>query len=735
MNRVTRFSLALAILASVQLLVVSTADAQIVINEVLASNRLTNTDEDGDSSDWVELYNSSDTPVQLAGFRLSEDAVGDNGWVFPDVVMAPDSYLLVWCSGKDRTQLPEDQITERNSPHPLIPNLASLEDEWKYLNGSPVDAGPTPEWIQNDFDDSAWSTGTPGFGFGREDNINTPFEEKIGAAFFRRKFDFAAGQSNLVLQIRYDDGFVAYLNGVRVASGRFDSEEVPTFESEADGSHSARIEERFLLPLESLQDGENVLAIALMNTSVTSSDMLLFPELGNVAPSLHTDFNVSSLGETLHLLSDSGEPVSMIELPSQSRDQSYGLNETGEYAYFLDPTPLAVNSGPNSPEPLTVSDTLFDHDRGFYEEPIEVRISTETLDADIRFTLDGSVPTLDSARYEGPVPISRTTVLRARAFKEGHRPTNVDTHTYFFIEDIVRQTARTTLDAGFPNRWGTTNADYGLDPDVIGPNDRFGGIYAETIREDLRSLPTISIVTEREDMFGTRGIYTNSSQGGIAWERPASVEMISEDGRSLFQEDCGVRIQGGFFRNHSGARKHSFRLLFKGIYGTTKLRYPLFGDDGVDQFDTITLRGGGNDGYTWNGARLTEQYTRDEFGRNLQLATGNAASRGTFVHLYVNGLYWGLYNPAERPDHSFSAENYGGNKDEWDSVHDLAATNGNTQAWTAMVAQASRAVSSFEEFMAIEGKNPDGTRNPELDDLLDVDNYIDYLVVNVWGGN
>ena len=116
-------------------------------------------------------------------------------------------------------------------------------------------------------------------------------------------------------------------------------------------------------------------------------------------------------------------------------------------------------------------------------------------------------------------------------------------------------------------------------------------------------------------MFGEDGIYTNSTQHGISWERSASVELFYPDGREGFQVSCGIRIHGGYFRQHNATRKHSFRLLFKGIYGPSKLQYPLFGENAVDSFDTIVLRAGANDGYSWNAARYTEQYTRDEFGR------------------------------------------------------------------------------------------------------------------------
>ena len=81
----------------------STVNAQVVINEVMSSNVIVNEDEDGDASDWVELYNMGGSAVNLNGFGLTDDATLPYKWTFPAVTMAPGSYLLVWCSDKNRT--------------------------------------------------------------------------------------------------------------------------------------------------------------------------------------------------------------------------------------------------------------------------------------------------------------------------------------------------------------------------------------------------------------------------------------------------------------------------------------------------------------------------------------------------------------------------------------------------------------------------------------------------------
>lgn len=74
----------------------------IQLNEIMASNLQTISDEDGDFPDWIEIYNYGDKPIQLEGFALSDDYSRPMRWIFPDVTIEPQAYLLVWASGKDR---------------------------------------------------------------------------------------------------------------------------------------------------------------------------------------------------------------------------------------------------------------------------------------------------------------------------------------------------------------------------------------------------------------------------------------------------------------------------------------------------------------------------------------------------------------------------------------------------------------------------------------------------------
>lgn len=458
---------------------------------------------------------------------------------------------------------------------------------------------------------------------------------------------------------------------------------------------------------------------------------------------LHANFSLDANGEYLALIKPDGVTIvsefgsAGTEYPEQEADLSFGtFGNPPQSGYFETATPGAANS---TGFLGFVADTKFDTNRGFYNSPQTVAISTATPGASIRYTTDGSWPTETSGTlYSGPVSINRTTPLRAIAYKAGHRPTNVDTHTYIFVNDVITQSSSSTRSVwGFPSSWDGTSADYGMNPSVVSLHDR-------TIRNDLRRVPTLSIAMDSEDLFGRSGIYSHPQSSGVNWERATSLELIdpaNPDGSNDFQYNCGIRIQGGAFRSFGLTKKKSFRVLFKDTYGPSKLRYPLFGPTAAQQFDTLIFRMESNDGYQW-GNRTNVQYARDEFGRRSQLAMGSPSSRGRHMHIYLNGVYWGVYNIVERPDDSVGENYFGARKEDWDGVNSGRATNeGSTSSWNRLknlvsdISNAGGESSRTAIYMEAQGLNPDGTDNPAKADYVDVDNYIDYLIVNWYMGN
>lgn len=470
---------------------------------------------------------------------------------------------------------------------------------------------------------------------------------------------------------------------------------------------------------------------------------------------LHASFKLGAGGEYLGLVRPDGQTVAhhfVMKYPKQRDDVSYGVpadwkpspaSSTSVIAgqvYFLRPTPGEPNG-----ETLTgrVAKLAFNQPHGFYEEPFELSITSQTPGAQIRYTTDGSVPTEGSGQVlNGTLNISKTSVIRAAAFKPGHKPTKVVTQTYLFLEDVVRQSPDGLPPAGFHYEWGANRVDYGMDQRVV--NDER---YRDKIFKGLRVIPSYSLVMDLEDLFGEDGIYANAKEDGRDWERTCSLELIQGDKDEGFQVNCGIRIRGGFSRMTSNA-KHAFRFFFRGEYGPAKLKYPVFGKTAASEFDNLDLRTFSN--YSWslsNDPRCT--FMRDQFNRDLQLAMGQSAARGYFCHLYINGQYWGLFNTCERPEASFGGSYFKGRADDFDVIkigrgrgngqgntqYGLFATDGNLDAWERLWKICKSGVETHAAYQKILGNHPDGTRNPDYEVLLAPDNLIDYMLVIFYGGN
>ena len=450
---------------------------------------------------------------------------------------------------------------------------------------------------------------------------------------------------------------------------------------------------------------------------------------------LHTSFSLSTGGEYLALFApEASVPATGYApaYPAQKPNVSFGILG-GQRLFFDPPTPGEANRGGFLD---FVGDTRFSHDRGFHEQPFDLVISTATAGATIRYTTNGTPPSpANGFTYAGPIPISGTTVLRAAAFKAGLQPSGVDTHTYLFLSDVIRQATNGAAPPGWPASWGANVRDYGMDPDIVN-----SPLYRDEIIPALRSLPSFCVVTDLNHLFNSvTGIYANPGQDGRDWERPISLELLRPDGGDGFQVDAGIRIRGGFSRS-TGNPKHALRFFFREEYGMAKLSYPLFGDQGADEFDAVDLRTFQNYSWSFQGDSRGV-FIRDQFSRDSQLAMGRQGERGDYYHLYINGMYWGLYNTCERPEAAYAATYYGGRKEDWDVVkveagpYTINATDGDLQAWTRLYNAARAGLTNDAAYFRIQGRNEDGTPNPAYENLLDVENLIDYMLVILFGGN
>ncbi len=464
-------------------------------------------------------------------------------------------------------------------------------------------------------------------------------------------------------------------------------------------------------------------------TTIRPGGFLVIWADGDTAdPGLHASFKLSAEGDNVYLYeSDGVTRIDSVEFGAQIPNLSYGRypDDAAEWQFLTQATPGVGNVKAYAG---VVSDPVFSRDHGFCDLPFELALGCDTPGAVIYYTTDGSEPFKQGGRapngkvYSSPFRISGTTCVRARAIKPDWRSSAIVTQTFIFLDQVVYQSGGP---AGFPATWGSTAADYAMNSSIVAPQ-------VPEIQAGLQSLPTMSLVMSLDDLFGpTQGIYSNPNGTTVSWERPASIEMLWPDGQEGFQANCGARIYGDVGRRE---KKKSIRLLFKGMYGQTRLHYPLFGKDAAQEFDTFILRANFNDGYPYGQAKT--QYLRDEWTRRMQLALGQPSAHGRYVHLYINGVYWGLYNPVERPDASFAASYYGGDKDDWDAYNSGSPTGGSTSAsYSGLLSTARQGLSTHQAYQRLQGNNPDGTPNPAYVNYLDVDNYIDYLIVNFFVGN
>ncbi len=217
------------------------------------------------------------------------------------------------------------------------------------------------------------------------------------------------------------------------------------------------------------------------------------------------------------------------------------------------------------------------------------------------------------------------------------------------------------------------------------------------------------------------------------------MELIDPSGtQEGFQVNAGVRIRGGFSVSGSNP-KHAFRFYFRDEYGDSRLRYPLFGDEGAAEFDKIDLRTSQNYSWAFQGSGQNN-FLRDIFSRDLQGAMGHPTKRGEFYHLYINGQYWGLFQTDERVGADYGSIYFGGADEDYDVVHnnprDNAAIDGNLDAyrrlWEEFVKPNGLSDLNMADYYRVQGMNSDGTRNPEFERLLDVDNVIDYMIITYY---
>lgn len=319
--------------------------------------------------------------------------------------------------------------------------------------------------------------------------------------------------------------------------------------------------------------------------------------------------SLSSEGEGLYL--SCGKSITdQVMIPALVPDVSYGRPAgSASFAVLSSVTPGEPNSSGAElcamPQSLTTP--------GVYDgvEYLDVSLASE---GDIYYTTDCTAPGADATLYTGPIRITKTTVIRAECRQPGKLPSRV-------------------LDLTF----------------LLNEND---------------TLPAVSLVLEPDDLWSTeKGIYVRGNGGATEcpyegtnfwqdWEKAASVTLYEKDGTG-FSYPCGLKIFGACSR---GLPLKAFSCLFRDAYGVSELSYPLFGEEGLDTYESFILRASGQDVFT---TRMRDVLMTSLVGE----ATNVPVQKYRPVVMYLNGEFWGVYYIREKISEQYIAGNYHTNPD------------------------------------------------------------------------
>lgn len=605
------------------------SSAPLVINEVATNNCTGICDAYGKTSNWIELYNRSSEPVNLADYYLSDDFEKLEKWQLGERILAPGAYEVIHASGMDY----RDTIS------------AATRSEVKILWGGHWSDGELEggkSWVEPFAFDKTLngknSEGNPAVSaslfygdclkeLGWEGETQVDVELKVSNAGTGNYLSLDK-YNQMELRGYFEKGKKFHISYLLDNWGKFTNEGVLIYSGlqesfigtgEEDGVYRFRLNRS---ENDNLLDLKHLKGLRFSHTSL--NDTLEFT-LNNVyfsstVGNFHTSFKLSSGGDELYLSTKGGEIIDSLLIPALTADCSYGRDTNSVLSVFTTTTP----GGPNIAEGFegSVAEAVHTTPGGFYNGSVTVHLSKEP-GTKLFYTLDGSLPTENATEYTAPFVLTQTTVVRTVACRDGALASEITSETYFVDEPSA--------------------------------------------------MPIVSITVDPEDMFDSiSGIYMpgpNASPtpphfGANYWDKDlmvdAHMEFYENKSVKAFSRPMGLKIHGGWSR---GAAKKSLALMFKEQYGAGYLEYPVFPEyPEARRYKSLMLRMGGDHG--------NDVIVYDAFNSYLTKGRGIDYQKMRSVKLFINGRYWGLYNIREKLNEHYFTTNYGLEGDEVHLIKD-----------------------------------------------------------------
>lgn len=644
-----------------------TEDMGLYINEFMASNATTICDSFGSYSDWIELYNSTDTDMDISGFGISDNLSQPMKYRFPDgTTIAAKGYLVVFCSGNEGMQ-----NGELHAPFGLrsygedvvIANRAGrIIDSYSFKNQeTDVSMARIPDGAGEFQSNSQPSPGYPntGAGYSAFDAAN---RLPLGGVYISEFGGSTGSVASDWVELHNSTGSAVSLAGYGL-------------------SNNPKNPAKWVFPDISIEPGEYLLLYATGSADKAQKK------------NLKLNFCISSTGEALFFFDPNGKLIDKLSAGRMKSGQSYGRDGSDNRFYYAEPTPGAQNG--KGYEGITQL-PAFSVIPGIYDNAVTVAITAGEGET-IRYTTDCTTPNASSEVYSGELSISKNSVIRAAAFRDGYLSGDVATATYLFRSDGVNHALPVvTLVTDPDNLWNSKTGIYAtgdqFDPDAAS--------YADTLQS----------ATYYQAKFATE------EQVDTIWEKPAAFSLFDDNGKQVFTQNVGIRIAGSFGR---GRAQKGFNVIARKEYGKGSMEYPFFENRPYTEYKAVVLRAGAQD---QNRSKI-----RDELASGLLEGTDinilYQAYRPTV--LYLNGEYWGVYFMKEKRNRFFVAqhENTENNVDLAIGKGFKQRSYGDNSDWVSLYEYA-----TSHDLSASDAYNYVAER-------MDVDSFRDYMIAEIYNGN
>ncbi len=406
------------------LLFAENTEAQIIINEVMATNHSFISDEDGSFEDWIEIKNIDTNPINLSGYGLSDDPENPRKWIFPDYIVQPGELLLVWASGKDRKPAMGEMSNGIERHFFADIEGTAVQD---LVNHPSFPSNPTSKSIITGVLEAPSNIG---------DNYGQHlFTQLIAPQTGNYIFNITSDDnSHLYLSTDSSPNNVVLIAGVPEWTRPWEWDKYP--EQTSDPVYLEAGQEYHLKILMKEGGGSDNVAVRWYLPDGTLEEPLSAVHCFFESDFFHTNFSINNDNEPILLTKPDESVMDEMAVGYMPGNKSYGRTpaNTVDWVFFDQPTPDSPNSGAAFDE-LT-PDPVLTPQGGLFNEPVLVTITSEDPNAKIWYTYNGTEPSESNGTlYTDPFYINSTMYVRARAISPGKMNSELTANTYSVVHE------------------------------------------------------------------------------------------------------------------------------------------------------------------------------------------------------------------------------------------------------------------------------------------------------------